>query len=297
MGSHPYGTSTITPYGSLVNYVIDEGYAVIKLFDWTTKYINLNGGDSFGSPISSLAINSIYNWIVDNFNIRTDGVFAFGKSSGGRIVANLCTGHRGIPVLAGAALAPALGLTQNNSGGSNYFGLGYNTGSRNAHAEEYGFEGDNSVFPTGNTLPFPLSEQLKEYLRNNLPKTVGYNPMWNGLVNGDTETLIANDIDVPNRDYGYYSSLSRVATAPIKCWMAYDDGEIDVQNVDAFVKSIQNANGLAQVRILPNDTGGHNAVDSSAKALKCDIVTSLGINYNNMTLAYVEMVEWFRLFG
>lgn len=286
-------------YRDYIDYLVREGYAVATFWDWTTKYIDLQGGNNFGSPITMAAIEQGYRWIVENFNIRTDGAFVFGKSAGGRKVGNLVS-RSGIPLLAAAMLAPALAVTKNRSWEK--YAFGYSLEERMAYAEDFGFDidGDPEVL-LGSTGQYPaITPEFISFMEANLPKTLGYAPLWNGLVDADLDQLVDMEIDPYGAGYdeSYYQHLKRVIQTPVKVWMAMDDSrEIEPHQMLAYVKSIREANGIAEVRLMPDGTGGHNSVDSSPLALRTSGVTKLGEPYNDIPLAYVEMVQWFRRFG
>lgn len=85
--------------------------------------------------------------------------------------------------------------------------------------------------------------------------------------------------------------------APIKIWAASDDNAISYRLCSAFIQSIKNAGGNAVLRTMPDNSGGHHSVDTDENAPKVtSITTKLGVTHTNVPLAYVEMVEWFRMF-
>lgn len=60
---------------------------------------------------------------------------------------------------------------------------------------------------------------------------------------------------------------------------------------------VKNAHGVAEVRWLPENTGGHHATDTASEALRVDsITTKLGIPHTDIPLVYVELIQWFRRF-
>lgn len=284
---------SFSAYENYISYLCDEGYAVFDCWDYATKYAMPNeGGNNFGSPISITSIVHGYQWLVKNYNVSPTGAYMSGKSSGGRKALNLCYG-KGIPLLACGVLAPAISVR------ANHVAFGYSTASRLVYADDFGFTGDTEKLLGGEnkSFPPPLSTELADYIRENLPKTIGYMPMWNGLVNADLAELIECEISRNSEIYRYYGSLCRVCPVPTKIWIALDDTAIDIGDIEVYIQSIKNGQGIGELRYMPEGTGGHHAVDKDANALKVDkITTKLGFTHTDVPLAYVELVQWFRRF-
>lgn len=285
----PWTNNNFGAYENYVQYLADEGYAVFDCWDYTTKYSHLTGGADFGTPIATTSIIQCYKWLVKNFNILDTGVFTSGKSSAGFRVLNLY--GKGMPILACGLLAPAISPRFRGRV------LGYGKNGRLQYANEFGFTGDTeNLLGQEEYLP-AITEDMKEYLRENLPKTVGYYPMWNGLVGATIEELIEAEINRDSNTHELYKSLYRVCPVPTKMWVARDDTVITIEDIESYVQSIKNAHGVAEVRWLPENTGGHNATDTAPEALRVDsITTKLGITHTDIPLAYVELIQWFRRF-
>jgi hypothetical protein len=65
-----------------------------------------------------------------------------------------------------------------------------------------------------------------------------------------------------------------------------------------YIQSLKNCGCVAELRTMPNGTGGHHSVDTDANALKVEsIVTKCGITHTNVPLAYVEAIEFFRRYS
>lgn len=282
-------------YESYLNYLLDEGYAVLGVYRKTTKYVHLSPANQnlYANPLTIAAINSAYKHVVKNYNISKDGVFVSGKSSGGYDGGNLSYG-KGIPVLATGLLSPTFNSLSRP--------LGSHQEARYIVAKEFGFEGDYSVLDNNEGGIYPnYTEELVQFMKANVRKMTGYNPSWNGLIGVDVEDLAEKELRNPHSgaqfNYEERKNEIRIIKNPMKIWYAEDDGinQIPTQ-AKLYERSINNAQGDIEIRCMPNGTGGHNSVDSSPDALRVDLTTSLGIERTDIPLAYVEMVQYFRRF-
>lgn len=59
-------------------------------------------------------------------------------------------------------------------------------------------------------------------------------------------------------------------------------------------KMVDNTFGLCYLRVLPNGTGGHHAVDTSPLALQVTVTPRYSSTQVTIPLAYAELVEWFN---
>ena len=292
-GSADYNSITSQSFGlnfeNYFQYLSDEGYAIMDVFSWTTKYPQAAGAN-FGSPIAKAGLMQGYEWVKDNYNIDNSGVFVSGKSAGGYQAVNLLY-NNAMPIKAAGLLAPAL-LPIHQP-------FGYNGSTKVAYADDFGFEGDTENILNVEGSVLPMTQELREYLTLNVPKIIGYVPIWNGIVNGNYDTMLENTLN-KNEKMAEYQNLSRVNNVPTKIWAAIDDGDDDWGIYGAsriYIHTLKNANNIAEIRTMPANTGGHNAVDSSPDALKVrSITTRLGITHSNVPLAYVELASFFRRF-
>ena len=93
-------------------------------------------------------------------------------------------------------------------------------------------------------------------------------------------------------------TMMRICPTPTKIICAVDDNAVSYGLCEAYVQSIKNCGGLAEMRALPANTGKHHAVDNADAALKVSsITTKCGVTYSNVPLAYAEMVQYFRRFS
>ena len=267
-------------YSQYIQYLVDEGYAVIDFWGWSTKF-DIRAAQ-MATPTGMSCITQGYKWVVENYNIAKDGVFVFGKSLGGINAISLCS-NKGVPVLACCGLAPEINPI--------HVAFGYNVDARRSVAIDFGFTNyDVLLEETVDTT----SEAFKICVSENADKISGYNPLWTGLIDVPMSKLV-NMSEWANGHDTVWDSAHRIFPIPIKIFIAEDDGACSYNVCNKFIKTIKNSNYIGELRTMPSGTGGHYSVDSDDKALKVEsIVTRLGITHTNVPLAYVEMLQFFR---
>ena len=278
--------SLSSAYSDYIQYLADEGYAVFDAYGWT-NLLAFAGGGQWGGPVVMSSIREGLSFIGQHYNLDMSKVFAMGKSLGGTPCCNMAV-RPGIRAV--ACLAPELDYLSGT--------LGYSYLQRKASFIEHGFtlgnNDENVNFPL-NTILKNAPEAFKQIIRENGDAFYGYNPILNNLISIDFDEIIETEISSGAKGVAnIVSNKSRIVLAPVKIWVAPDDPTFYAESV-AFVKSVHNAGGLAELRSMPSGTGGHHAVDNDPNALKVEsIITDLGINHTNVPLAYVELVHWFR---
>ena len=286
-GSADFQTFTSQSFGSnyedYFQYLSDEGYAIMDVYSWTTKYMMSSA--NFSSPTAVAALVQGYRWVVDNYNIDDTGVFVSGKSAGGYNAFSLI--NKGVPILAIGALAPAISPLARV--------YGYSAKTRLAYIDDFGMEGDLSIFEADNYSRYSVG--VKEFIINNAEKMVGYNPFWNGIVNKPLLDLATIGADNTEDNSNHFEGVARVTTVPQKIWVSEDDPSVPVGVIKNYISTIKNGQGIGELRLMPDNTGGHHSVDNSPDALQVpSITTRLGITHANVPLAYVEMPQFFRRF-
>jgi hypothetical protein len=269
-------------YANYVQYLVDMGFAVFDFHAGTSKNPEIDG---FGTPTNIYAAMNAYKYVVDHYNVRAE-LFLACKSLGGNIAMLLA--YSSLPVKAVGMLAPAM----NPSG----WCFGYTEEEQLSYAQDFGFkEGYESVLNGSNDYK---RQEFKELVQENLDVLTGYQPMQLGVTNKKFgETFINKDVYDPDVEDSF-KDIIRYVPVPIKFWVAPDDTNTPIQMHRNFVKSAINGGSTAYLRELPEGTGAHHAVDNDPKALQTtNITTRLGVHYDTMTTAWVELAEWFMKYG
>ena len=275
-------------YMEYIRYLADEGFAIFDCYGWTDMYVT--SGCQMANPTNMAAIKQGLKWVCDNYNVDINHVYVTGKSLGGLQAINMCY-ERDFPIKACCPIAPEIDATS--------IGFGYEKDGRKSYARDLGFSEDvNGVLEEeGAKVLHDFSSNFKAYAKKNAFKLQGYNPLWRNLLNADIEELIQYQIDadhligLPNK----IKTMLRICEVPTKIIVAKDDRAVSHDLCSAYLQSIKNTGGVAELRSLPANTGGHHAVDNDPNALKVEsITTKCGITHTNVPLAYAEMVQFFR---
>lgn len=283
---------------SRTQYVVNEGYAVLWVSGLTNKdlekYPELY--DNLGTPLAMNCYQAAYNWVINNFNIKTDGVFVYGKSLGGCMVGNLLYNTTSMPIIACAGLAPTMDVVSEILRNRTSSYLKY-------YASQFNMVGEIN-FDTAS------ANEKNQYFLNNANKVIGYNPLWNGTIGLDTDKLLSLSYTHPVVNTGVenkeereaYESLPKMQTRPYKVWIARDDVNVDPRFCDYWQKMAQRAGSLYELRWMPENTGGHWAVDRGEtingvfqKPISAEVTPRYG-NKTTIAVAYIEMIAWFRRF-
>lgn len=288
----PYGQG----YNPYFDYLNKEGYAIFDVWGMTSKYWALSNSlrsAAWGTPTNMASITAAYKWLVQHYNFYEDGIFVCGKSLGGLISGAMMFQHS-VPVLAVGSFAGDLDAIRGSR-------MGYAQVTRQQNVADLKF--DDSTLVSRFTDPDqenPLTDsEFYQMLLDNKDHLAGYAP------------FIANIIDRPYSDIvplAYsnvaFESVRRMATVPFKAWHSADDNTVSITQSRTFVKAIKNAGGIAELRVLPDGTGGHHSTDygttdvegANGYSLKADITTALGYECEDIPFAFIEFVEWIRLY-
>lgn len=270
-------------YVAYIKYLVDCGFAVFDYFANTSKYPTTDG---FGTPTNIMAAHSAFNYLCKHYNFDESKFFVACKSLGGDIASILS--FSGLPIRAVGMLAPALNPAR--------WCFGYTQEDQHVYADDFGFKGDWQTVLNG-SRDYNRSE-FKELVRQNLDKLSGHLPMQLGVTNKMFEELIVEQGTYNPDASGTFDEVIKVLKVPTKIWAAPDDANTSINMHRNYIKSAQNGCSKAVMRELPSGTGGHHAVDNDPSAPQTtDITTRLGIHYDTMTTAWVELAEWFIGYG
>ena len=272
-----------THYEKYYNYLRDCGYAIFDCYGWGNKYSDLiTGTNTWATPTNLNCYLSGIKYVLDKFNIDRENIFVAGKSLGGIQAFALCYQNQ-IKINACGLLAPALNPLHQT--------FGYTKAERMTLAQDFGFSEDvNNVLNTDN---FVENDNYISYIKDNATKMCGWNPYWINMIL-DNNTKVMNSIKLLDGKNADYSSIFKTCNVPFKVWVANDDININPYAIKNVVKAMNNAGCLAEVRIMPNGTGGHHSVDNDVNAPQTtNVITKLGVHYDSIPTAYYELVKHF----
>lgn len=281
-------------YNSLQEFVVNNGYAMCDCSGLTNSFAN--AGNAYAAPSYAVSIVRFVKFLTENYNIRTDGVYIYGKSSGGFMTHYLAHAQT-LKVRAAAGLAPAL---------SPMVSLPlhlYN--SPNTVSVEAGQIGITGTIPS----------TRDDFFNNNCALVLNHINLWRqidpffmgtDLTDEQVETIVDAVYESRTSNTNENTNISTVSAAtailnnakryvhcPTKIWIAEDDGTVHYGNSKLFVEMAHRGDSPCYLRSLPRNTGAHHAVDTHANAIKTTYQTKYGGSVQ-VPVAYAEMVDWFN---
>lgn len=293
-GSGDYSSIQATKMTSvsdhLYNYLRDCGYAIFDCYGWGNLYPSV-GSNTWGTPTNTACYIKGIEYVLKNYNLDKNNVFVACKSLGG-IQALSLYNETAVNIKAVGMLSPETDSIAEN--------FGYNIEQRQAFCADLGFTEDvNSVLTNVDTDgKTPIKdENYINYISENYDKLKDWNPYWVNLQMTKEEKL-AFSITPSWEEFNNIGNSVRTSPTnrPLKIWAAPDDGGV-YQRSNALVKSLQNGGANAELRTMPEGTGGHYSVDRAPNALQTtDVTTKLGVHYDSVPTAYYELREYFDSF-
>ena len=285
----------------IFGYLISLGYAVMAADgepdDWLAA-LNLGTSTSTtttpadlrvsGNYVAVQSTKKAYHYVISNYNIDPHGCFVFGYSQGGQYAQNVVD-LAAIPVLAVAEMAPVCSFQFHqwdlNTGTANIGNISNCTrASRLNIARMFGFGGNITTNAQLLALDY---DACKKYL-------VGYDPWTRDVINPFTSFQLDNGI------YKFAGGVTiddvnsiKFSKAPLKIWLAENDKTLGVDVMKAFIKSIKNGGGVADLTIYPEQTVSHRFYEYQ-QALGTVVVN--GVTYSYTAVAN-DIAIWFRSFG
>lgn len=278
-------------YDKIIDWLNKEGFAVFDVYGSSSKYSFDRGSMANADNVNCMI--SGYNWFVNNYNIARDGVCVTGKSIGGLMAMRITMGI-GIPVICSGLMVPSLCAIKRL--------FSYEDSTVKAYCEDMNFDDikSNGTTLTWNTLKRGTNEQRKTYLLSNFDKWCLYDPWTCGINRQNKETIVNDIVDAASSPVKWGNDVFKERyenKVPLKIWSAIDD-ETQVSHYEhiSMVNSIRNMGGYAEIRTMPNGSGGHYSTDRSPLATRMNIVTKLGYECTDIPLAWVELINFFRSF-
>lgn len=285
-----FGATSVDPYYDLQQFITKNGYAVADCRGITNEFKDSDSGrniDDGITPISITCYCQLYNYLIRNFNIRQDGCYIYGKSSGGlepALLSNLQT----FPIRAAAGLAPMLSQYQDMFNGVNYY--------QNVRweLERFGYDMTQvSSIPTASQILSQITKMqgYDPLISNTKLDIVEFNTLLQSISSGSTyqwnESMI-NNTSLQNAVTG----VAKYQRCPIKFWIVTDDVNTPINFAALLYKQlVDQGNGICKIRRF--ESGGHHVVDNSPNAPKTIYHTMYGGDVS-VPVAYAEMIDWFK---
>ena len=284
-----------------LRYLRDEGFAVFSVYAWGNEYAEKypKCGNSFPYPIpTNLAcIREGIEYICSRYNIDADNIHIMSKSQGGQCALYYASCNE-LNVKSIGMFAPVLDYLS-MPGEAMY------KDTRAAIADDLDFTGDVAYFASDRFLSY--SDEGRAFLRQNLDKLLTMNEAWTNLTGATAEELFESSMDdcetfwtekiwtTDRTDIYTHTDYVKTASVPVKIWGARDDAATPYPKMVEVVEQLKNGGSVAEMRTLPNGTGGHSCADVGTT--RVDVTTALGIEHKNVPIGWVENVEWIRTYS
>ena len=270
----------------LPGYWLAEGYAVMDVEG--NPYDNRN--EHFYMPQAMDCYIAAYNWVIEHYNIKRDGVFLGGRSMGGGMTFNLLRRECPIPIIAACPNVPASIPT---------FYWNYMDSERRTFcARKYGLIGENDTM-TG-TSPMPSNEW--DILKANFDKLVKYSPVWSLITDLppkddllDDRMNISKNASYNEYEEEFYAPLHMQVKAPVKIFGVKDDTTCYYQRTSVLLyKMLRNGGNIVELRLF--QSGGHHADVQNTNMELAEVTTRYGTVVEHVPVVYVEMLKFWRRF-
>ncbi|MBR5881403.1 MAG: hypothetical protein IKZ16_06920 [Clostridia bacterium] len=281
-----------------LNYLRDEGYAVLSIYAWGNKYAEKypKCGMSYPYPIPTnmACIEQGIKYVCSRYNVDIDNLHIMSKSQGGQSALYYASNN--------VLNAKSIGMFAPVLDYLSMPGEALYKDTRAAIAEDMGFVGDIDYFASEHFLSY--STAGRAFLHQNLDKLALMNEAWTGLTGASLEALFQismNDCQTfwtqeiwktDRTDIYTNHGYAKTASVPVKIWGAPDDAATPYLKMVETVEQLKNGGSVAELVTLPRDSGGHSAADYGNKV--ATVTTALGIEYENIPIGWVENVAWIR---
>lgn len=289
-------------YAKGLEYLKAEGFAIFSVFAWGNNYINKypNCGQAYPYPVPTNleCIKKGIEFICDRFNVDYENIHIMGHSQGGQCSLYYAS-RQDFPIRSIGMFSPVLDYIS-------MYGDALYADTRKALAEELNMHGDIEYY--GSTNFSTYSNDGKTFFRNNETVLCGFNESFTNLIGGTSKSRIEDALtdgekfwtekiwehEEKENEIYTHKEYAKIGSVPVKIWGAYDDNQTPYLKMVEVVEQLKNGGSEASLRTFPvgSSTGGHycainkNTVES--------VTTRLGINVENVPIAWVENVEFIR---
>ena len=274
-------------------YWLAEGYAVM---DIEGNPFN-NSDEHMQTPQAMDCYVAAYEWAIEYFNLRRDGILLGGRSMGGGMVFGIVRSQCPIPVIAACPNVPSAMCIGSSSNDRQQF-----------FATHCGFDipsGFNwsSNYINGN---IETAGSKKKLFYDNWDKLVKNVPIWcmatDLPIDEDNKKALVSNLYVESTDRKtLWGKLHIMARCPIKLFGCNQDTTCPIPETSGlYYRMLTNAGQIAELRIFNSykdysgtGTSAHH-YDTQDPALRANITTSYGEALTNVPIVYIEMLAFWR---
>ena len=263
-------------------YWLKEGYAIMDIEG--NPYDNTN--EHFYVPAAKKSYEAAYELVINNYNIRKDGVFLGGRSMGGGMCFDIL--QSAIPVVAACPVVPAC---------NQLWHWNYCSADRKKFcSEKVGFVGTPPTWTSNKKM----TDEEYQYLYDNFDKLMDCAPIWKGIVNLPSKDelfsvgRVSANVAYDEAEYEFYSRLSYRAKAPVKIFTCYEDSTVPYQrNAQLVYNMMVNAGMECELSLVHTDAATPHRYEQQDSKAYIDVTTSYGETMQ-APWVYVEMLNFWR---
>ena len=263
-------------------YWLKEGYAIMDVEG--NPYDNSN--EHFYIPAAKKSYEAAYNWVINTYNIRTDGVFLGGRSMGGGMCFDIL--QSSIPVVAACPVVPAC---------NTLWHWNYCSADRKKFcSEKAGFIGAQPSWTSNKKM---VDEEY-QYLYDNFDKMMECSPIWRGIVDlpGKDELFsvgrVSANVAYDEAEYEFYSKLSYWAKAPVKIFTCYEDSTVPYRrNAQIMYNMMKNAGMECDLSLVHTDASTPHRYEQQDSKANITVTTRYG-EAMSAPWVYVDMLKFWR---
>ena len=284
------GSSQITDSSSpienlkIFNYLISLGYAVLGVDgmpDGLVSELKLDDTRVVGNYVAARATSLAYDYVVDNYNIDSNGCFIFGYSQGGHYAQNVVD-LTPIPILAVAEMSPVCSMRYHQwdlKTSKTIGGVSFTRPARLNIARLYGF-------------PTVANDTDLANLEYNAMNVAGYDPWTRNVIDPYMDFVQSGNLwKLPDGVDLNDITMKKFTRAPLKIWCAENDTALGCDVMKVYIKAIKNAGQIADIRVY--STGGHSIYSAQSSI---GTFTENNKSHNLIPVAY-EIAQWYNNFG
>ena len=295
-------------YDDVQAFIVRNGYAVCDCSGFTSKNTDLyDAVNMFCTPSFAASIVNMVQFLMRNYNLRSNGIYLYGKSSGGMMVhmpllVNKLNSLFGLKAI--GSLAPAMSPMAS----SRSYAKWYYPSIMTRVAKEIGVtvNGEPVTFTKGSDINVKLEgEELEAFVNSeNIAqwrKIDGFLGYDTSLTDDDVTDVVnaCNDSGTGNignnatneTAYNICAAATRIISAPLKLWNFPKDKAV-FNAMDELYCEMVKAETPECVYLLTDRSTGHHADDQNATMHDYTLPDGTVVS---ASIIYIDLVEWFRM--
>ena len=213
----------------------DMGYAIMDMAACPKPLTTDDRAIHYGNPTVVDCYKAGFDYVIENFNLKQDGIYVIGTSMGGLSSFQIVQSGK-FPVLAQVGFCPAIDLFKQAYCAK--WGSAERDYQKSHISSYFGFEG----VPASFTNTFPTDAEIELY-RNNFEKTVNYSPILHNVVEGDIASIFgvipttATGTDAA--EAAIYAQLTATHPCPVMIIHSKDDSVVSYRYSQYFVDMLK----------------------------------------------------------